>query len=143
MLDGKLPVVFKADTAEQIRRAIRFSDEFKIKPVIYGGAEAWRVAGLLKARDIPVLIDLALKVPAAPGGLFGGGGPIEEEAPNSPKRFAAESNPGSLEKAGVRFAFASAALDRPEQILPQISASRSARGLSTGAALEALTSAPA
>jgi imidazolonepropionase-like amidohydrolase len=142
VLDGKLPVVFKADTAEQIRRAIRFSDEFKIKPVIYSGAEAWRVAGLLKARGIPVLVDLALKVPTAPRGLFGEEEAAEEEPPNSPKLFAVESNPGRLEKAGVHFAFASAALDRPEQILSQIRTAI-ARGLSAGAALAALTTVPA
>jgi imidazolonepropionase-like amidohydrolase len=141
VLDGALPVVFKADTAEQIRRAIRFSDEFKIKPVIYGGAEAWRVASVLKDRGVPVLVDLTLKALPAPRGLFGGG-PAEEEPATSPKVFASESNPGRLERAGVRFAFASAALDRPDQILSQIRTAIT-RGLSTDAALAALTIAPA
>jgi imidazolonepropionase-like amidohydrolase len=141
VLDGKAPVVFKADTAQQIRRAIRFADEFKLRPIIYGGAEAWRVSALLKERDIPVLLDLALKAPPR-GSMFGGGVAAEAEPAASPKRFAAESNPGRLEKAGVRFAFAGAALDRTDQILPQIRLAIT-RGLSTDGALAALTSAPA
>lgn len=141
VLDGKTPVAFKAETAQQIRRAIRFADEFKLRPIIYGGAEAWRVSALLKERDIPVLLDLALKAPARGSG-FGGGVSTEPEPANSPQRFAAESNPGRLEKAGVRFAFAGGALDRAEQILPQIRTAM-ARGLSADGALAALTTVPA
>src|SRR5260370_12299624 len=133
VLDGKTPVVFKADTAQQIRRAIRFADEFKLRPIIYGGAEAWRVSALLKERDIPLLLDLALKA-AARGNMFGGGGSTETEPANSPQRFAAESNPGRLEKAGVRFAFAGGALHPPDQTLSQIRIAM-APGLSAGGAL--------
>jgi imidazolonepropionase-like amidohydrolase len=139
VLDGKIPVVFKAATAEEIRRAIRFADEFKLKPVIFGGAEAWRVASLLKDRNIPVLLDLSFRAPARGNGLVRRADSAPDEPANSPKRFAAESNPGRLEKAGVRFAFAGAALDRPEQILPQIRVAI-ARGLSPDGALGALTS---
>src|SRR5260370_20812655 len=134
VLDGKAPVVFKAATAEEIRRAIRFADEFKLKPVIFGGAEAWRVASLLKERNIPVLLDLSFRAPARGNGLVRRSDTAPDEPANSPKRFAAESNPARLEKAGVRFAFAGAALDRPEQIVPQIRVAIP-RGLSADAAL--------
>ncbi len=126
VLDRKIPVVFAAESAESIRRAIRFADEFHLQPIVYGGAEAWRVAELLKSRDLPVLVDLGLR----------------QEPANGPARIDAESNPGRLEKAGVRFAFATAGVERPEQIMAQIRTVLS-RGLSRSAALRALTASAA
>ncbi|MBI3697148.1 MAG: amidohydrolase family protein, partial [Acidobacteria bacterium] len=117
------------------------SDEFKLRPIIYGGAEAWRVAGVLKARNVPVLVDLNLEPPST-GGFFSGSRRGAEEPPNSPRRFAAESNPAQLEKLGVRFAFASAGMERPELIPAQLRTAM-LRGLSKAAALRALTLAPA
>lgn len=37
VLDRKIPVVFAADSAESIRRVIRFADEFQLQPILYGG----------------------------------------------------------------------------------------------------------
>src|SRR5207244_4855884 len=92
VLDGKMPVVFKAVTAEEIRRAIRFADEFKLRPVIYGGAEAWRVSSLLKERDIPVLLDLSFKLPARGTGLSRATEAAPEGPTNIPKGSPPESN---------------------------------------------------
>jgi imidazolonepropionase-like amidohydrolase len=142
VLDRKIPVIFAADGAEPIRRAIRFADEFRLQPVIYGGAEAWKVAELLRSRDIPVIVDLAL-LPPSRATFFGGSqSGAREEPANSPARIDAESNPGRLEKAGVRFAFASAGVERPEQILAQVRTALG-RGLSRAAALRALTASAA
>ncbi|MDZ4797219.1 MAG: amidohydrolase family protein [Bryobacteraceae bacterium] len=141
VLDGKVPVMFAADSAEQIHRAIRFADEFKLKPLILGGAEAWKVADMLKARNIPVLVSLSLAAPSAGRSMFASG--PEAEAPvNSPGRIAAEENPGKLEKAGVRWAFASGSWERPDQIREKLRAAIQ-RGLSADAALRALTTYPA
>ncbi len=142
VLDGRLPVVFAADGAEPIRRALRFADEFRLQPVIYGGAEAWRVAELLKSRDVPVIVDLVLEPPGR-GTSFGAGRVLgREEPPNSQARIDAQSNPGRLEKAGVRFAFGTAGVPRPEQIPNQIRIAIE-RGLSKSAALRAVTSSAA
>ncbi len=141
VLEGKIPVVFSADSAEQIRRALRFAEEFKLRPMIYGGAEAWKVAELLKARNVLVLVNLAFQAPAR-GGFFSGRGGGGEEPANSPRRIATETNPSQLEKAGVRFAFASGSFDRPEQALSRVRTAIQ-RGLSKPAALAALTTAPA
>jgi len=141
VLDGKLPVVFSADSAEQIRRAIRFADEFKLRPIILGGAEAWRVADVLKVRKIPVLVSLSLQPPAQ-GRLFGASAEPTEPPANSPGRVAAEENPGKLEKAGVQWAFATGAWERPDQIREKLRAVI-ARGLSADVALKALTVYPA
>ena len=141
VLDGKLPVVFQANSAEEIRRALRFADEFRLRPVIFGGAEAWRVADLLKSRGIPVLVDLAL-APAGRGASFGSLERGDEEPANSPRRFDAEANAARLEKAGVRFALVSGTLERADQIAERVRMVIS-RGLGVEAALRALTSAPA
>jgi len=141
VLEGKQPVVFAADGAEQIRRALRLADEFHLRPVIYGGAEAWRVAEVLKSRGVPVLVDVAMN-PATGGGFFSGRRGGTESPANSPERVEAETNPAELEKAGVRFALVSGGLERPEQFAAQV---RTAllRGLSKAGALRALTTAPA
>ncbi len=141
VLDGKLPVVFTADSAESIRRAIRFADEFKLKPMILGGVEAWKVADVLKARDIPVLVSIALQ-PATQGRPFSAAADPAEPPVNSLARIAAEENPGMLEKSGVRWAFVTGGFERPEQIRDKI---RTAirRGLGEDAALRALTTSPA
>jgi imidazolonepropionase-like amidohydrolase len=130
VLDRSLPVIFSADGAEEIRRALRFAAAFNLRPIVYGASEAWKVAELLKSRNVPVIVDLTLGRSSAGG------------SPNIPARVAAESNPGRLEKAGVAFAFGTAGVTRPEQIPSQIRIAL-ARGLSPTAALRAFTSAPA
>jgi imidazolonepropionase-like amidohydrolase len=55
-LDGKLPVVFHVDRAAEILSALGVAREFKLRPVIAGGAEAWKVATELAAAKVPVLV---------------------------------------------------------------------------------------
>jgi imidazolonepropionase-like amidohydrolase len=55
-LDGKLPVVFHVDRAADILAALGVAREFKLRPVIAGGAEAWKVARELAAAKVPVIV---------------------------------------------------------------------------------------
>jgi imidazolonepropionase-like amidohydrolase len=55
-LDGKLPVVFHVDRAATILACLAIAREFKLKPVIAGGAEAWKVAKDLAAAKVPVFV---------------------------------------------------------------------------------------
>jgi imidazolonepropionase-like amidohydrolase len=55
-LDGKLPVVFHVDRAPDIVGALALAKEFKLRPVIAGGAEAWRIAATLAASKVPVIV---------------------------------------------------------------------------------------
>jgi imidazolonepropionase-like amidohydrolase len=136
VLEGKVPVVFAADGAEEIRRALRLADEFKLRPIIAGGREAWKVAQELKARDIPVLVRASLSAPMP-------GITSDAEAPrHAPERRDAEANPALLEKAGVRFALVSADWDRPADFFARVRNAMD-RGLSSSGALRALTLAPA
>jgi imidazolonepropionase-like amidohydrolase len=55
-LDGKLPVVFHVDRAADILSALAVARELKLRPVIAGGAEAWKVARELAAAKVPVIV---------------------------------------------------------------------------------------
>ncbi|MFT3766467.1 MAG: amidohydrolase family protein [Minicystis sp.] len=55
-LDGKLPVVFHVDRAADILSALGVAREYKLRPVIAGGAEAWKVARELSAAKVPVIV---------------------------------------------------------------------------------------
>lgn len=58
VLDGKTPVVFHADREREIRRALDLAEEFKLKAIIAGGSEAWRVIDRLQKLNVPVLLSL-------------------------------------------------------------------------------------
>ena len=53
---GEKPVIFTADYRGEILDAIELAKELKLKAVITGGLEAWKVAAELKAANVPVLI---------------------------------------------------------------------------------------
>jgi imidazolonepropionase-like amidohydrolase len=55
-LDGKVPVYFAAHRADDIATALRIADEFKLKPVIVLGTEAYRMADQLKAAGVTVVV---------------------------------------------------------------------------------------
>lgn len=55
MAAGETPVFFRAQTSNDIRRALDVASGAGFDPVILGGREAWKVADLLAARDVPVL----------------------------------------------------------------------------------------
>jgi imidazolonepropionase-like amidohydrolase len=55
-LDGKIPVVFHVDRAADILSALAVARELKLRPVIAGGAEAWKVARELAAAKVPVIV---------------------------------------------------------------------------------------
>jgi imidazolonepropionase-like amidohydrolase len=58
VLEGKLPVVMHADQQREIERALDLAQEFKLRAIIAGGAEAAAVAERLRERDVPVLLSL-------------------------------------------------------------------------------------
>ncbi len=55
-IDGTRPVIFSANGEAAIRLAINLTDEMKIKSIIRGGRDAWKVIKLLKEKKIPVII---------------------------------------------------------------------------------------
>jgi hypothetical protein len=56
-------IVFDVDRAADIRNVIRLVREEKLRAVIRGGSEAWRIAGELAAAQIPVILDPLVNLP--------------------------------------------------------------------------------
>jgi hypothetical protein len=62
-MTGGVRVFFRADRALDIRTVLAMAEEYGFQPVIVGGAEAWRVAGELRERGVPVLVSLDFPEP--------------------------------------------------------------------------------
>jgi imidazolonepropionase-like amidohydrolase len=122
---GEVPVVIRANEEGDIRGAVEFGEERKIKLIISGGLEAWRCAELLKSKGVPVL----LKVDQLPR--------RESDAYD-----AAYANAAKLFEAGVRFAIVSDDAWNARN-LPYEAAMAHAFGLPADAALKAITLWPA
>jgi imidazolonepropionase-like amidohydrolase len=92
-LRGERPVQFKVNGERGIKDVLAFAKEFKLKAVIYGGAEAWKVTQALAEAKVPVLYNApSISCPA-------------EASPYSPldpydSPFAA---PYVMRQAGVKF----------------------------------------
>jgi imidazolonepropionase-like amidohydrolase len=60
-LEGRAPVVFAAHRADDVRTALRIANEFKLKPVIALGTEAWMLADELAKKQVPVIVHPAMQ----------------------------------------------------------------------------------
>src|SRR5689334_17587710 len=60
---GEQPVIFRADREAEIRGAVRFAEELKLKPIILGGNDAWKVSSLLKEKNVPVILTGIFSLP--------------------------------------------------------------------------------
>jgi len=60
---GDIPLAIQANRASDLLAAIRLADEFKIKLVLMGAAEAWMVADEIAARKIPVVVKPLTNIP--------------------------------------------------------------------------------
>jgi len=123
---GQMPVVINVSMERDIRAVIAFASEMKLKVIISGGIEAYKVADQLKARNIPVIVGPVLRMPA------------REDDPYD----AAFTNAGLLSKAGVKIAFQTndSAYSRN---LPYHAGMAAAFGLPKDEALKAVTIYPA
>ncbi len=64
VLSGAIPLAIITHRESDIRQAIRLAEEFRIRVVVVGGAEAWRVADALAAARIPVVLDPQMNLPS-------------------------------------------------------------------------------
>ncbi|MCK6455135.1 MAG: amidohydrolase family protein [Phycisphaerae bacterium] len=119
---GRRPVVFRAGSYKQIREALRFADRYELRPIIYGGREAWKCADELAAAKADVIIERATEYP---------GGPFEPW--DSVYR-----NAGELARAGVRFCFATGGATLAK-LLGVEAGMAAAHGLDRERALRAIT----
>ena len=123
---GQLPVLVFANRARDIRNAVEFCDKQKLKMILAGGEEAYKVKDLLRSKGIPVILRPTLSLP------------IDED--DAYDRLL--SQPAELAAAGVRFAFGS--FDNSfARRLGQQAANAVAYGLPYDEALKAVTVYPA
>lgn len=66
VLDGKMPLFVTAVRAPEIREAIQFAQDQHIKIVLADAYESYKVADLIKAHDIPVVLGPVLQIPINP-----------------------------------------------------------------------------
>ncbi len=57
VLERKIPLVVNASRESDLRQAIALVDDYKIRVVLVGADEGWRVAPLLASHNIPVVLD--------------------------------------------------------------------------------------
>jgi imidazolonepropionase-like amidohydrolase len=130
---GRVPVVYRADTAREIDRALRMSADFKLDTILAGAREADRLAPELKSRGVRVIYSLRF-----PEKLKSLAPDAEEPIRALRERANAPRTPAALDKAGILFAFESAGLEDPKDFVMNAAKAVKA-GLPADAAVRALT----
>ncbi len=134
---GKKPVVFQCNDVEDLKRALKIIDEFKLNGFLAGANEAWREAELLKKSKVPLLVTLNFQPPRTSRYVTQG-----EELRKKAEAEIYPANAASLSKAGVPFALTTFGLADGAAFLKNVQAAIKA-GLSKDEALKALTMVPA
>ena len=122
---GAMPIIFDVNTIDQIRGVLALADSFKLKVILRGPRDAWRLADTLAARGIPVIVGPTTQVP-------GTDDPYD----------AIYAQPGALVKAGVKIAFQTSGASDVRD-LPYNAALATGYGLDMDDAMKALTINPA
>src|SRR4029077_18507189 len=123
---GEKPVVIEANKRQEILDALKFADELKLKVVLTGAVDAWKVASELKKRDVPVIVGPLMALPVEPSDRF-----------DAPYACAAK-----LQEAGVRFCIRSGGTNNTRN-LPYEAAMAVSYGLSPEEGLKSVTLYPA
>ncbi len=98
-LEGKRTVFIAAHGRREIVQAIKFAEKWKLKLVLVGASDAWKLAPAIKERGIPVIVGPVMKGFVTPG---------HQPSMNDHDPFDAYyANAGRLHAAGVQLAFQS------------------------------------
>jgi imidazolonepropionase-like amidohydrolase len=124
---GERPVIFRADRESEMRGAIRFAAELKLKSVILGGDEAWKLTALLKEKNVSVILTGILDLPTREDDFYD----------------VLYENAAKLQQAGVRFCISSGDSGANVRNLPFYAGMAAAFGLPKAEALKAVTLYPA
>ena len=103
VLAGREPLVVTASRENDVRRALALADEFKVRVVVAGAPQASRVAELVKARKLPLLVSVNFDPPRAAAASAR----RRTRSASASEIDEAERNPAALHKAGVPFALVS------------------------------------
>ena len=120
---GEKPVMFAADREIDIRNAVKFADEMKMRAIILGGNEAYKATDVLKQKNVPVVITGIWSLPARDDDYYD----------------VLYANAGKLQAAGVRFCVASGDNGANARDLPYQAGMTAAFGLSKEDALKSVT----
>lgn len=126
VLERKIPLIVSAHRASDILQAVNLVKEYKLKIVIRGGEEAWRVAKILADADIGVIVT-----------------PTSDLPETFEKLGATMKNAGLLAKAGVKIAIIGNDKTQSVRELRYNVGMASARGLPLSKALDTVTINPA
>jgi len=122
VLEGKTPVFVTAVREREIREAIEFAERRKIRIILADAYESYKVAALIKQRDIPVVLGPTFTLPLHPDDPYD----------------LSYTIPGKLHEAGIRFAIASFSA-RQSHNLPYQAAAAVPYGLPQDAAYRAVS----
>ncbi len=124
---GMMPVLFTADRETDIRAAVRFATEMKLKPIIMGGNDAWKAASFLKERNVPVILTGVIDLPSREDDFYD----------------VLYENAAKLQQAGVTFCISTGDTGAHVRDLPFHAGMAAAFGLPRAEALKAVTLYPA
>ncbi len=124
---GEKPIIFTVERERDIRAVIKFVTEMKVKGIIAGGQEAWKVADDLKKNNIAVIFTNIYNLPVRNDDAFD---------------YLFEG-PAKLQRAGVRFAIGTGDNGAEVRDLPYHAGLAGAYGLPKEDALKAVTLYPA
>ena len=136
-LKDNKPVVFQCNNMEDIKRALKIIDEFKLNALLSHANEAWRDAAVLKKTPIPLLVTLDFTPPAGSKYVSQG-----EELKKKAEAEIYPANAANLAKEGIKFALTTLGLPDASTALKNIQAAIKA-GLPKDETLRALTIQPA
>lgn len=124
---GQKPIIFTAERANDIKGVVKFVEDMKIKGIIAGGQEAWKVADGLKKNNISVIYTNIYGLPVRDDDAFD-------------ELFEA---PSKMQKAGISFCISTGDTGQEVRDLPYHAGMASAFGLSKEDALKSVTLYPA
>lgn len=138
VLNRQIAVVFTANRANDIVRALDLAKEYNLKAIISGGQEADKFIDRLKAQDVAVLLSLNFPKRTAAAS------PEADDEPMETLRFRANvpKVAGKLAAAGIKFAFEGGGATNASDFLSN-AAKTTENGLSKDAAIRAMTLGPA
>ena len=131
------PIVFNCANQEDIKRALRLIEEFKLNGYLTSVNEAWRVAGMIKKAKIPLFVSLDFKPPLT--SIYARQG---EEMKKKAENEIYTANSANLHKEQVKFALTSKGTKKPSDFLKNVQKAIQA-GLPEDIAIKALTLVPA
>jgi imidazolonepropionase-like amidohydrolase len=126
VVEGRVPVVMHANLVRDIKAALEFADELKLKVILSGAQDVGRVIDDVKRRNIPVILGPILALPS------------REDDPYD----LLFTNAKMLHDAGIPFAIQSSDAHNTRN-LPYHAASSAAFGLPKDIALKSITLYPA